>query len=213
MPLNADAIALGAACVLALAYGAICFRPTSLLRTLIKTGATALLAVSAFLLGGPSLLIVALTLSAIGDAFLAGDADRRLKPGMAAFFFAHVAYVALFWQLGAGEGGGYRGPLLLALLSSFYLRWLNPSLGTMRIPVLAYAVVIVVMGGLALRLMPDAMLLAAGAMMFILSDAILANELFKRPSNAKPRPLPSIALWLLYFFGQTFIMLDIAITR
>jgi uncharacterized membrane protein YhhN len=46
-----------------------------------------------------------------------------------------------------------------------------------------------------------------GALMFIASDAILANELFRRPTGETPRWLPSISLWNLYFFGQMLIAL------
>ena len=200
---------LGLACALALIYVVLCFRSASLPRTIIKTGSTVALALVAFLLGGPTLLVAALALSALGDAFLALDGEHWLKPGMAAFFLAHVAYVVLFWQLGAGEAGGYYGPLLLALLGSFYLRWLNPSLGDMRLPVLAYGAVIILMGGLALRLLPDAPAIAAGAMMFILSDAILARELFKQPAQASQRVAASILLWLLYFGGQLAILIGV----
>lgn len=213
MTLSPQLLFSGLACALALIYAGLCFRSASLTRIIIKTGSTAALALVAFLLDGPTLLVAALVLSALGDAFLALDGEAWLKPGMAAFFLAHVAYVVLFWTLGAGEARGYGGPLMLALLGSFYLRWLNPSLAEMRVPVLIYGAVIIVMGGLALRLMPPHSLIAGGAMAFILSDAILAHELFKRPQDAPPRVVPSVVLWLLYFGGQLAILCGVVLTR
>lgn len=206
-------ILLWASVALAAIYGAVfCYRRASLPKASIKTLATAGLGLWAWMAGGPVLLVAALGLSAVGDAFLAGDDERWLPPGMAAFFAAHIAYVALFWNLGADQVSPemasamrYGGPFALAVLGAAYLRWLLPDLGKLRWPVLAYGIVIVAMGILALRLLPDGRWIAGGALMFILSDAILANELFKRPAEAAARVLPSVALWALYFGGQALI--------
>lgn len=216
MDWNLNTGVLAGAVALGLAYLALCFRPPSLVRTLIKTGSTALLAVYAFLAGTPWLLAAGLALSSLGDAFLAGKDERWLKPGMAAFFLAHVAYVVLFWTLGADEAAnrsyGVTGPFLLALLTLFYLRFLLPSLGEMRVPVLVYALAIFLMGALALRLMPEGRLIAIGALLFILSDAILAHELFKAKVSGQ-RIVPALAVWSSYFSAQVFILFGVLILR
>ena len=69
-------------------YGvALCWRPHSLFKLVVKTGSTALLALWAYLLGGPVLLVAGLALSSLGDFFLEADeGDRFLLPGMGAFF-------------------------------------------------------------------------------------------------------------------------------
>ncbi len=209
MELNAHTQVLTAACGFGLAYLAFCYRDGSIFRTLIKTASVALLAVFAFLEGGPWLLVAGLGLSSLGDAFLAGKNERWLKPGMAAFFLAHVAYAILFWTIGADVAAsrsyGVTGPLLLAMLTVFYLRFLLPSLGDMRVPVLIYALAIFVMGALALRLLPEGRLVAIGALLFILSDAILAHELFKEKPGGR-RILPALAVWASYFGAQVFIL-------
>ena len=177
---------------------------------IVKTGSTALLAVFAYLAGGPWLLVAGLALSSAGDAFLAMDGRGSgpwLKPGMAAFFLAHVAYVFLFWHLPqtgcsivnlAAQTG-------LVLGGVVYVRWLAPSLGEMRIPVFAYTGIILLMGAVALRLDPAYTLVMLGAVMFVASDMILANQLFRRPEGAPPQVVPSLAVWGLYFFGQALI--------
>ena len=53
-------------------------REPSLRRTLVKTGSTALLALLAWMEGGPALLVAALALSAAGDAFLAHPEHAEL---------------------------------------------------------------------------------------------------------------------------------------
>lgn len=163
--------------------------------------------------GGPWLLWAALLASAVGDLFLAGKPQRWLLPGMAAFFLAHVFYVALFWQL--GEGGGWSWPVqagqaALVIGGALYIRWLVPWIEPkMRLPVIAYGAVILLMGAAALALPGAYGLVTAGALMFIASDAILAHQLFCRPADAPPQKLPSYAVWFLYFFGQAAIMLGL----
>jgi uncharacterized membrane protein YhhN len=177
---------------------------------LVKTGSTALLAVFAYLAGGPWLLVAGLALSSAGDAFLAMDKpgeDKWLKPGMAAFFLAHVAYVALFWALPQADRNllNLTAQTVLVLGGVVFVRWLAPSLGPMRIPVFAYTAVILVMGAAALRLQPSFLLVTLGAVMFVASDMILSLQLFTRPAGAPKKMLPSLAVWGLYFFGQALI--------
>jgi len=158
--------------------------------------------------GATWLLWAALAASAVGDAFLAGRPERWLLPGMAAFFFAHAFYLVLFWQLWEGVSWSWpvgAGQAALVLAGAAYIRWLTPSLGKMRIPVLAYGAVILMMGAAAIALPAAYGLVKLGALMFIASDAVLAHQLFCRPVEASPRKPPSYAVWFLYFFGQAAI--------
>ncbi|MEZ5997229.1 MAG: lysoplasmalogenase [Hyphomonas sp.] len=207
-----DLIALAGAIALGVLYWAFwCWREDgSLVKLLVKTGSTALLAVFAWLAGGPWLVVAGLALSSVGDFFLAldgRDADKWLKPGMGAFFLAHVAYVVLFWGLPvSGESWlVIAAQAVLALAGVTYVRWLSPSLGDMRIPVFAYTGIILLMGMLALRLDPQFLLVTVGAMMFVASDMILALQLFTRPAGAAPKTVPSLLVWGLYFGGQALI--------
>jgi uncharacterized membrane protein YhhN len=172
-----------------------------------------ILAGIAFAAGGHWLLWAALIASAIGDLFLAGKPERWLLPGMGAFFLAHVCYVALFWQLGDEAGWTWpekAGQAVIVFGGAFYVRWLVPWIDKpMRLPVMAYGAVILVMGAAALALPEAFRLVTIGALMFIASDAILANELFRRPAGEPPKKLPSYAVWFLYFFGQAAITLGL----
>jgi len=178
--------------VAALAYGfLLSFREGGAARTLLKVSGVIILAGLAYAAGAPWLL-----------------------PGMAAFFLAHVFYVALFWQLGEGGGGGLAVKIAQAALvfaGAFYIRWLMPWTGkAMRLPVLLYGGVILMMGAAAIALPAAFWPVTAGALMFIASDAVLAHQLFCRPADAPPNRLASYAVWFLYFFGQTAIMLGVA---
>tara|TARA_X000001316_G_scaffold12178_1_gene6066 strand:- start:5010 stop:5663 length:654 start_codon:yes stop_codon:yes gene_type:complete len=199
-----------ASIALGVLYGvAFCWRPHSLLKLIVKTGSTALLALWAYLLGGPVLLVAGLALSALGDFFLEADEnDKFLLPGMAAFFAAHVAYIALFWALPQAD----RTLLILAAQIGLiacgvvFIRWLAPWVTKdMRFPVIGYGAIILMMGAAALRLDPTYLPVLLGALMFIASDVILSFQLFVRPADAPKRALPSIALWFLYYGGQALI--------
>ena len=109
-------------------------------RTIAKTLAVSLLGVVAMLAGGPVLLVIALLLSAAGDAFLAHTGERAFLAGLASFLAAHIGYVLLF----AGTGDGLAGigsdwwrlalvPVIF-LLAGVVLARLWPSLpGQMKI--------------------------------------------------------------------------------
>lgn len=201
---------LGLAGFLALAYGfTLSHSPPSPAKLLLKTSGMAILTVVAGVYGAPWLLVAGLAFCTLGDAFLAGRPERWLLPGMAAFFIGHVFYVIQFWSAGqvSGDLMNYAGRALLVCAGAGYLLWLSPALGKMRLPVFAYAGVILLMGAAAIALPPVYAPVMVGALMFIASDAILANELFRRPSGEMSRVWPSITLWNLYFFGQMLIMI------
>lgn len=200
---------LGLAGLLAVAYGfALSRAPPGPAKLILKISGMLVLTGLATWMGGPWLLVAGLAASTLGDAFLAGRTDRWLIPGMAAFFAAHVFYVILFWSAGqvSGDALNYAARAALVLAGAGYIAWLSPSLGAMRWPVFAYGAVILVMGAAAIALPPGYGLVLIGALMFILSDALLANELFRRPSGEPARFWPSITLWHLYFFGQMLIL-------
>lgn len=201
--------ALYGALAFGLIYGAAyCYREKSPLGLLVKTGSTALLALWAFLEGGPVLLVVALALSAVGDAFLAGKQERWLLPGMAAFFAAHAAYVPLFWGMAVDERTlpVLAAQIVLVFGGAGFVRWLAPWVAPgMRLPVIAYAAVILVMGAAALALTPSFWIVTLGALMFIASDVILSLQLFRKPADQPTRVPASLAVWMLYFGGQVLI--------
>lgn len=199
---------LAAAGLLAILYGFTLSRaPPGPAKLILKISGMVVLTGVAAWQGAPWLLVAGLAASTLGDAFLAGRPERWLIPGMAAFFTAHVFYVVLFWTSGqvSGDVLNYAARATLVLAGAGYLAWLAPSLGAMRWPVFAYGVVILMMGAAAIALPAGFGLVLIGALMFIASDAILANELFRRPAGEPARFWPSISLWHLYFFGQMLI--------
>lgn len=190
-------------------YGILfCNRSGSLPRVLIKTAATGLLTLWAYLAGGPVLLVTALAFSTLGDALLGADEERYLLPGMGAFFIAHAAYIWAFWDIGTGV----RTPLILIAQlgltfgAAGFVRHLLPYIDrAMRIPVIGYTIIIVVMANAALRLPSEYMLATVGALAFAASDIILSLELFRLSPGTQLRAITARLVWGLYYGGQALI--------
>ena len=155
--------------------------PPSLARSAVKTLAVAMLAVLAALQGGPLLLVVALALSAVGDAFLSRDGEKAFLGGLASFLVAHIVYIALFLRSGGGVqvlgAESWRGAIALAMavfaivmLAALWRR-VGPGL---RIPIVVYIAAILAMGVSALT--TGSVSIIGGAILFMASDGLLATR-------------------------------------
>jgi uncharacterized membrane protein YhhN len=149
-------------------------------------------------------LIAALALCLAGDVFLMRPG--LFIPGLASFLLAHLCYIVLL-QRGVGLLPR-RAPLFatLAMAAGLYAM-LYPGLdAVLRVAVAMYAVVIAVMAaqaiGRALVLGgPGSRGLAAGAVIFMASDAMLAINRFTTP-------LPLAEFWVLatYYLAHALIV-------
>lgn len=183
-------------------------QPPGQARTLIKTLSVVALALAALFGGGPILLVLALALCAVGDAFLAQKSETALRAGMAAFGAGHLVYIILFVNAGGGVGWDWIRILLQLLVLGAavqLVRWLWPDLGAMRNPVAAYCVVIGLMALLSLGLPTSLWVVTVGALLFLTSDALIAGELFKLPEDSPTRRWSAPAVWSLYWLGQAAI--------
>jgi uncharacterized membrane protein YhhN len=152
-----------------------------------------------------ALLMAALLASLAGDVFLM--LQGFFIPGLVSFLIAHLCYLALF-QRGVGWfPGSHRQWLpLLVGVGMYAFLWLGDLPAALRLPVAAYVLVIALMAAQALgRAMvlrtPEAMGVAAGACVFMLSDATLATNRFVAP-------LPHAQFWVLatYYAAQFLIV-------
>lgn len=194
-----------------------CARPTGVGRSVTKTLATALLACAALLAEAPPLLVAGLALGALGDLLLSRDGAQTFLVGLVAFAIAHLAYTALFLTVGAAPTrllAPERNPAALTLVAlGIAMAWrLWPVAGSLRWPVSAYVGIIVCMGLAALSLpipaavpvRPLVAMVAASA--FILSDALLALELFLLPPGHRLRRITPYAVWTLYWLAQALFL-------
>lgn len=215
MGFSAATIGLAALSVASSAIYGLSFRlsPPSLARIVVKTLPVACLAAIATLSGGPATLTAALCFCALGDAFLALPSNRGFLPGLGTFLLGHLAYIALFLSAGGGMPALSEQTLIwipIAILVGFatiMFAWLRSDLGPMTIPVIAYIAAIVAMGATALTLPAGLGLAMAGALLFIASDAVLATELFKMPSDSPRLAFSSAFVWIAYYAAQVSILI------
>jgi uncharacterized membrane protein YhhN len=159
-----------------------------------------------------ALAVVALLLAACGDTFLLGTTDGAFMAGLIAFLLAHLCYTGAFVMYGGGLGLVRQRPLVAA---PYVAAWLGlnavlwPHLGPMRAPVVVYSLVLTSMALAALDLvgrMParSALLCASGALVFMLSDTLLAFGHFVPGAPAAP-----FAVMATYVIAQTAIALGV----
>lgn len=198
---------VAAACV----YFFLLDAPVSLRRSVVKTVPVLLLAVLALMQGGPLLLVGALALSALGDAFLSRHGDKAFLGGLASFLAAHVLYVVLFAHAGGGLDVFLSSPRLLigiaiAIFAVVMLAVLWPRVEPgLRLPIAVYVMAILAMGLAALTL-PDKRIIV-GAVLFIASDGLLATERFLLDPDTRQRFWMLHAVWAFYYVAQALIAL------
>jgi len=152
------------------------------------------------------LILGGLFFSLLGDVFLMLPGDRFLE-GLVAFLIGHLFYIAGFLiDQGTLIWWTVLPLILLASLMSWYLK---DDLGKMRIPTYAYVGVISVMVWLAWSRWYSAgqfeqFLAFCGAVLFMISDLILALNRFK----VEIRSARALDL-LTYYTGQWLIALSV----
>jgi len=154
-------------------------------------------------------ILLGLGLSLLGDVFLMLPGDRFVA-GLGAFLMAHLAYLAAFTAKAPfGALPGAFLPYAAAETPILILAWPNLQ-PRMRIPVVAYAVILAAMAGQALTQaaldpVPPAIAAAAGAALFVFSDSALVVNRFVRSFRLSP-----LVVLASYYAAQTLIALSVA---
>jgi uncharacterized membrane protein YhhN len=130
-------------------------------------------------------IIGALVFSTMGDILLIFEGRPFFILGLLSFLLAHVLYVLIFRsRAGTIKLDFYSALCSLVIIAYyfFFMKFLWPHLGAMRIPVLAYAFVISGMLWMALQLLRSTSSfrwhIVLGAMLFVVSDSVLSIQLF-----------------------------------
>ena len=147
-------------------------------------------------------MLAGLVLSTLGDLFLLGKNELAFLAGLGSFLVAHFVFGMAFLVRGVGPPG-FLAVIPLALFAWLVLRWLSPHLSDrMRVPVVAYAVAISLMGVLAIATAADAWdwRIPAGPLLFIASDVAVARENFVSPGSST-----GCGGFPLYYGGQLLL--------
>jgi uncharacterized membrane protein YhhN len=146
----------------------------------------------------------ALGLGALGDLFMAlsrllpGDLPFLL--GMGAFLVGHLCYIAEFARELSPRRQRLPLALLLVVLGVLLLGYLWPGLGPLRVPVAIYAATLVAMAVTATFRASPRPTAAAGATLFVVSDALIAIGKF-----AHPVPLAGALIFITYYAAQLLL--------
>lgn len=194
-------MAIGSVAVLLAIHLAAAARGARVARAVGKIGASATFVALALALGVEGGfergVLAGLVLSALGDALLLSARRPAFLGGLVAFLLAHVAYAGAFCSV--SRPSPWVGLVVFAVTGAV-LRWLWPGLGEMRAPVIAYCAAIAAMLWLALGV--DRAEVRSGALLFYLSDLLVARDRFVRPGLAnRVVGLP------LYYAGQLLLAL------
>lgn len=148
-----------------------------------------------------SWLIAGLVACAVGDLLLLGT--RTFDLGLVSFLLGHVAYIIAFATSLSPASWPPLVVVPIAVAAWLVGRRLWPRLGNRRLPVAAYIITISVMvWGAVAVVMGGAMgwRIAAGALLFYLSDLAVARQRFVKPEFInRAIGLP------LYYAGQVLI--------
>ena len=176
----------------------------------IKGAAVAFLAVVALrLLRGRDrwLMAGALFLSTVGDVLIELG-DRYFMFALGAFALAHVLYTILFvsyWRTsGIGRGGDRYALVAATVLYSGVLLWrIWPGLAnqqgaqSLKVPVIIYTVLLTIMVITAVLAPFVSQLIGFGAVLFLISDSLLALNRFRQPV-----PFAAYLIWATYYLAQ-----------
>lgn len=155
--------------------------------------------------------VYGLFFSFLGDALLIGGGAVFFLSGMIAFVLAHLNYSYFFLHLQPVKKDTrqvFVMSLVLMLLFSFVVYvLLDGYLGTYQVPVLFYMLFISLMASLAVHTLTNTSIKSValkyfipGAVLFIISDAVLALNLFRFHEK-----ILELAVMLTYGLAQFFL--------
>jgi len=154
-------------------------------------------------------ITLGLILSMGGDVALMLRTNRWFLIGLVLFLLAHVVYSITFAVFSGFHPQDLISAAVLLIVAMAVYLYLRPGLGSMKVPVILYMLVICFMVNRAVSTffgtafsMTQVWLIAAGAILFWLSDLMLAVNRFRRPSKWQAMGL------FLYYGGQLLIALS-----
>jgi len=162
------------------------------------------------------LLQFAILASLLGDIFLLADNGSSIwfMLGLIAFLVAHIFYIILFIKIRKKNQPRKKWNILVLVLLAAYVGFffylLYPGLGSLKVPVIIYAVVLASMLGTAyhafdLSKQAYGAITVLGAFLFLVSDSLLAINKFYSSFF-----LSSVLIMLTYGLAQLFIVLGVS---
>ncbi|HOK93411.1 MAG TPA: lysoplasmalogenase [Spirochaetota bacterium] len=157
------------------------------------------------------LIFLSLLFALIADVLLMLEEYNYLKSGMIFFMLGHIFYVLAFSISASFMWWNLILLGFIAVVNYFYLKLMKNHAGKMFIPVLIYVLIIDTMGYFAITGLNNGFGLyeisvAAGAVLFWISDFILSINAFVRPINKS-----TVWTWLFYAPAQMLFAISTVI--
>jgi uncharacterized membrane protein YhhN len=150
-----------------------------------------------------------------GDIFLALQHERMFFLGLVSFLTGHLFYVACFFYVTGMTLWTLAGLIITGIVGLPIYGWLKPNLGDMKLPVIAYIVVISLMVGSAVSVLgypaihfSCRAMIFSGALLFYVSDIFVARQRFiKDAFTNRLIGLP------LYYAGQFLLAFSVGLIK
>ncbi len=154
-------------------------------------------------------VIIGLIFSLGGDiALMFQESKKAFRLGLVLFLLAHIVYTAIFTVIGHFSGLSAIFTLVMIVSGLGIYRLIQSQLGNMRVPVIAYIVIISLMVIQSVSVFENpgisgshGTMMVMGAILFYISDVILAANRFWRPWKYNRISLS------FYYSGQMLIAL------
>ena len=158
-------------------------------------------------------IIIGLALSLGGDILLIyEEREKTFIAGLVLFLLAHISYSFAFFASSAFSLWDIATAAVLLVISIWFYRKAKPGLGDMKLAVIVYMIVICFMVNRAFALFftsslgpVQAAIIAGGAVLFLVSDIVLAYNKFVAKLSWRPQSLA------LYFLGQYCIAVSLSL--
>ncbi len=168
--------------------------------------------------GEKNLFVLALLFCWLGDVFLLFDRINEFyfMGGLGAFLIGHVLLIFLYGKLKNVQGNGLNGPqkarvsFPIILAGTGLISILYPTLGTLKIPVIVYALALIIMVlqsvyRYGFTSTSSFWNVCIGALLFMLSDSLLAINKFFQPIAGANGLVIATYMAALYFIVQGVI--------
>lgn len=154
-------------------------------------------------------IVLGLLFSLLGDIFLIYP-EQHFKKGLIVFLIGHVCYIIAF-IISTGIHFTFWIFLPITVFGILYLRIILPYSSKMKIPIIIYVIIIMIMGWVAMERYHSfatlgTILPAIGAVLFMISDAVLALNKFRKPFFSA-----ELIILTTYFTAQWLLAISIIV--
>jgi uncharacterized membrane protein YhhN len=147
------------------------------------------------------LIAITLVFSVIGDIVLTVPTPVALELGIGCFLLVHCFYIGLLLRFFKFNKTQFLYYVIILLIVAGIAYFIIPNLGSMLVPIIIYMAVLMLMVFSAFQVKQQTLVIASGALFFLISDLSLALNLFIFPMvNMR------IFIMFTYYAAQFFLI-------